>query len=259
MTNPSDGCHEMAQASTPLWSDQEVEDLITGRTTTDPAFDGALRQLRTLSRSPAPEPRADVLAMLQGGPVARGRDRKRTVVLALAATVGISSVTLAGAAAASETVREPLQAIFHRVVDGIQGGSPSSPTHNPSSIPPSSVQTASVPARPTPTGSDSTGPGGIAGGASGGGGHQNDPSGGSGKQGTNKGAQHPSQGPAHGQSQSQGQGQGRGQGQSKGQGNGQGQGQGGGHGNGQGHGQEQGHGRGQGRGHAQGKAHGTGH
>lgn len=128
MTGQDDYSQEMESGMHPLWSDQDLENLLAGFASVDADLDEPLGRLRTLAlNEPIPEPRADVLALLEG--TVTGACLRRRIVVAAVVTMGVSTLTVAGAAAASETVREPLDTFVHKVVDGLSlSGAVGSPT-----------------------------------------------------------------------------------------------------------------------------------
>src|SRR5262245_27927571 len=101
-----------------MWGDDTAsEALLLGQPPSgDEAFDDVLVQLRAVATLPAPAPRNDVAALIEAGWAARVHPNRRWRLCA-AAAAGALSVSLAGAAAASETVREPLRDTFTKVAD----------------------------------------------------------------------------------------------------------------------------------------------
>lgn len=230
MTDPNDYSGETSFELTPLWSDQEIESLLTGHATVDADLDEALGRLRTLARQePVPEPRADVLAMLEGAvPPPR---RSRNLMVAIVATLGISSFAVAGAAVASETVHAPLRTIVHTVLDGLEGDGTATPPPPAPVLPPGAIQIPNAHAtHPTSPGHDPTGPGNSAGaGSSGVGAGQRShsaPGGPRGQHGATAPADPPPPGgqrPGHGRPPGQGESRGAKQRHTKDHGQGQGQ------------------------------------
>jgi hypothetical protein len=104
-----------------MWDDQEVENQLCGVAMGEPALESALAQFRALGQQRAPDPRADVAALLERRVVPGAR---RKVAAAAVATVSLATVSLAGAAAASETAWNPLPAILQKLVDDIHPSPP---------------------------------------------------------------------------------------------------------------------------------------
>lgn len=235
-----------------LFTDEQLDDVVTGRAVSDPEFDELLAQLRVLGESASPSPRADLAAAMAGPLHPRRRGRRIAGVVAIAVTV--SAGGLAGAAAASEAVRAPVTHFVHAVMRDV-GIEKSPPPGTPSPGHPAHGGSGA------PGGSQSTGDGSTTSHSGGqGSGH-----GTGGSQGNSHAHQPPGQQKGHGS----GAGTGSGGGQGKGKGHGhQLPGQQKKHGNGNGNGNQgkhkgqskghEGHGKGQTKGH-EGKGQSKGH